>query len=71
MKKFKFRYVGQEDSGMVLMEISFPSGYEPVHPSELQNRQSGSYDLPGRIEKDRGNLVLYYNQVHDYIWSFV
>jgi len=58
-----YRWLGQDESGMVLMEVSFPSGYEPVSTRDLKRWQSGDYVEPDRIEMDRGNLVLYYNQV--------
>lgn len=48
---------------MVLIEVAFPSGYESLPDYELSSLQSSNYEEPDRIEKDRGNVVLYYNEV--------
>ncbi|XP_052281092.1 CD109 antigen-like [Dreissena polymorpha] len=60
------RWLGSDDSGMVLMEMAFPSGFEP-EPIRVQHldevKIEENYVVPGRREMDHGHLVLYYNKM--------
>ena len=57
---------------MVLVEIAFPSGYEPSSSDNIRvppdndweafNKKYGSR-TPDRTEMDHGHLVLYYDKV--------
>ncbi|WAQ99428.1 CPMD8-like protein, partial [Mya arenaria] len=59
------KWTGKEDSGMVLIEIAFPSGYEPV-PIHSQTQPIGDkYVSTKRREMDEGHLVLYYSKMVD------
>ncbi|KAH3838763.1 hypothetical protein DPMN_112178 [Dreissena polymorpha] len=54
---------------MVLMEMAFPSGFEP-EPIRVQHldevKIEENYVVPGRREMDHGHLVLYYNKVAEH-----
>ncbi|XP_060591789.1 CD109 antigen-like isoform X2 [Ruditapes philippinarum] len=62
------RWLDSEDSGMVLLDIGFPSGYKPIQPSEefwLREKKNNAYF--SRQELEHGRLILYYDYLDEEI----
>ncbi|XP_045204827.2 CD109 antigen-like [Mercenaria mercenaria] len=67
------RWLDIEDSGMVLLDIGFPSGYKPLLNNDRPfgwNQDIDSSVTYSRREMDHGRLVLYYDYMDEEVTCY-